>query len=103
MKAEENLKTKATCAQMQYLQKVQRILSQLKQYAVLVWKKIKRDVVVTLLRKTSRVGKAKCRCPTGASSYCNHIMALLFKIGDYSLKDVTEVPQEVSCTSQVGM
>ena len=30
MKAEENLKTKATCAQMQYLQKVQRILSQLK-------------------------------------------------------------------------
>ena len=103
MKAEANLKTKATCVQMQYLQNVQIILSQLKQNAVLVWKKIKRDAVVTILRKTSRVGKAKCRWPAGASSYCNHIMAFLFKIGDYSLKDVTEVPQEVSCTSQVEM
>ena len=35
MKAEANLKTKATCVQMQYLQNVQRILSQLKQNAVL--------------------------------------------------------------------
>ena len=63
-------------------------------------KKIKRDVVVTLTRKTSRVEKAKCSCPAGASSYCNHIMALLFEIADYSLKGLTEVPQEVSCTSQ---
>ena len=47
-------------------------------------KKMKRDVV-TLTRKTSRVGKAKCNCLAGASSYCNHIMALLFEIADYSL------------------
>ena len=63
-------------------------------------KKIKRDVLVTLTRKTSRVEKAKCSCPAGASSYCNHTMTLLFATADYALKGLTEVPQEVSCTSQ---
>ena len=63
-------------------------------------KKIKRDVVVTLTRKTSKVEKSKCSCPAGASSYCNQKMALLFEIADYSLKGLTEVPQEVSCSSQ---
>ena len=63
-------------------------------------KKIKRVVVVTLTRKTSTVEKAKCSCPAGASNYCNHIIALLFEIEVYSLKGLTEVPQEVSCTSQ---
>ena len=63
-------------------------------------KKIKRDVVVTLTRKTSRVEKAKCSCPAGASSYCNNIIALLFEIADYPLKHLTEVLQEVSCTGQ---
>ena len=61
-------------------------------------KKIKSDVLVTLGRKTSRVEKIKCSCPAGASSYCNHVMAILFEIADYSLKGLTEVPQEVSCT-----
>ena len=63
-------------------------------------KKIKRDAVVTLTIKKSRVEKTKCSCPAGASSCCDHIMALLFEIADYSLKGLTEVPQEVSCTSQ---
>ena len=55
--------------------------------------KIKRDVVVTLTRKTSGVEKARCSCPVGASSNCNHIVALLFEIAVYSLKRLTEVPQ----------
>ena len=63
-------------------------------------KKIKRDVAVTLTRKTSIVEKAKCSFPADTSSYCNHTMALLFEFADYSLKDLTEVPQEVYCTSQ---
>ena len=63
-------------------------------------KKIKRDVAVTITRKIFRVEKAKCSCPAGASSYCNHIKALLFEIADYYLKGLTEVPQEVFCTSQ---
>ena len=63
-------------------------------------KKIKRDVVVTLTRKTSRVEKTKCSRPAGGSSYCNHMITLLFEISDCSLKRLTEVSQEVSCTSQ---
>ena len=63
-------------------------------------KKIKRDVVVTLTRKTSRVEKVECSCPAGASRYCNYIMALLFEIADYSLKGLTGVPQKVSCFRQ---
>ena len=51
-------------------------------------KKIKKGVVVTLTGKISRVEKIKCSCPAGASSYCNEIV-------DYSLKGLTEVPQEV--------
>ena len=34
------------------------------------------------------------------SSYCNHMMVHLFEIADYSLKGLTDVPQDVSCTSQ---
>ena len=52
-------------------------------------KKIKRDVVVTLTRKTSRVEKIKCNCTVGASSYCNRMMTLLFGIADYSVKGLT--------------
>ena len=63
-------------------------------------KKIKRDIVVTIPRKTSKVEKAKCSCLGGASCYCNHMIAVLFEIADYFLKGLTEVPQEVSFTSQ---
>jgi len=38
-------------------------------------------------------------CPAGKSSYCNHVMALLFEIASYSLKGYLVVPTEVSCTS----
>ena len=54
-------------------------------------KKIKRDVVGTLTRKASRVEKAKFNCPAGVSRYCNHLIALPFKIVIYSLKSLTEV------------
>ena len=46
--------------------------------------------------------RPKCSCPAGASSYCNHIMAFLVEIADHSLKGLTEVSQEVSCTCQAG-
>ena len=42
---------------------------------------------------------AKCSCPTGESGYCNHIMALLFEITDYSLHQLISVPEEKGCTS----
>lgn len=43
---------------------------------------------------------AKCDCPAGASGYCNHIMALLFELADYTLSGLLQVPEEVSCTSK---
>ena len=83
LKEEENLKTKATCVQIQYLQSGQIILSQLNNMWCEYEKHQKRCCSHT--RKTSRTEKIKCSYPAGASSYCNHIIALLFEIADYSL------------------
>ena len=61
---------------------------------------LKIDVLVTFTGNTSREEKTKCSCPAGASSYCNHVMALLFENSDYSVKGLTEEPQKTFCTSQ---
>ena len=37
---------------------------------------------------------AKCSCPAGESGYCNHIMALLFEIADYSLHQLISTPEQ---------
>ena len=50
--------------------------------------------------KTSKVIKGHCNCPAGKSGYCNHVMALLFQIADYSLHSTQTIPEEVSCTSK---
>ena len=42
---------------------------------------------------------AKCSCPAGESACCNHIMALLFEIADYSLHQFISIPDENACTS----
>ena len=63
-------------------------------------KRLKRDVQVTINRKTSKIENSVCTCPAGASSYCNHVMALVLELADYSLKGLKEVPIEVACTSQ---
>lgn len=60
-----------------------------------------RSVEVILCRQTSQVLAGKCSCPAGNSAYCNHIMALLIELAEYSLKELTEVPsEEVACTSR---
>ena len=59
-----------------------------------------RNVNIVLDSNTSRVLKAYCSCPAGKSGYCNHVMALLLLLADYSLQDLKSVPEEVSCTSQ---
>ena len=41
---------------------------------------------------------AKCSCLAGESSYCNHIMALLFEIAEYSLHQLISIPEEKACT-----
>ena len=44
--------------------------------------------------------EAKCDCPAGNLGYCNHIMALLFELADYSLSELKTVPVEIACTSK---
>jgi len=64
-------------------------------------KKEKRKVLVKLKRDNGKVESGSCSCPAGNSGYCNHIMALLLEIADYSLNQLSTVPEEISCTSRM--
>ena len=64
-------------------------------------KKVKRNVLVHISRRTSLVEKASCTCPAGKSGYCNHVMALLHELAEYSLNSLEKVPPEKACTSQL--
>ncbi len=63
-------------------------------------KKEIREVEVSLNRETGLVVFSKCSCPAGKSGYCNHVMALLFQLADYSLNQLETVPEEIACTSK---
>ena len=63
-------------------------------------KKEKRNILVQLDRTTGNVHHAECSCPAGQSGYCNHVMALLLEVADYSLNQLQNVPEEVACTSR---
>ena len=63
-------------------------------------KNVTRSMNVTLNSKTTNVIKGYCNCPAARSGYCNHVMALLFEIADYSLHQLKTVPDEVACTSK---
>ena len=39
------------------------------------------------------VSSADCSCPAGKSGYCNHVMALLLELADYSLRGLKRVPE----------
>ena len=58
-----------------------------------------RKMQIYINRKNSQVDKASCSCPAGLSGYCNHIMALLLELADYSLNSFKVVPSEIACTS----
>ena len=64
-------------------------------------KKEKRFVNVSLSISTGEVIEGSCSCPAGNSGYCNHVMALLLEIADYSLSQLKEVPDEIACTSRL--
>ena len=66
-----------------------------------IMKKVKRNVLVHISRRTSLVEKASCTCPAGKSGYCNHVMALLHELAEYSLNSLEKVPPEKACTSQL--
>ena len=60
-----------------------------------------RQVKLNLSMDTGNVLHATCSCPAGLSGYCNHVMALLIELADYSLNQLNEVPDEISCTSKL--
>ena len=64
-------------------------------------KKVFRDVKVQLCKGKGTVLKASCSCPAGMSGYCNHVMALLYELAEYSLNNLTKVPHETACTSKL--
>lgn len=64
-------------------------------------KKDKRSVFVQLDKTAGDIKRAKCSCPAGKSGYCNHVMALLFELADYSLNQLKHIPDEISCTSRL--
>ena len=48
-------------------------------------KKEFRNIEISLSRSNRLVIPGKCTYPAGNSSYCNHVIALLLEIADYSL------------------
>nr|XP_047142939.1 uncharacterized protein LOC124817168 [Hydra vulgaris] len=58
------------------------------------------EVTVHISQNSSQVIYACCSCPAGMSGYCNHVMALLLELADYSTKFLKKVPTEISCTSK---
>ena len=57
-------------------------------------KKDLRKVFIRINRATSMVSSADCSCPARKSGHCNHVLALLLKLADYSLRALKKVPEE---------
>ena len=55
---------------------------------------------VSLDRSTGSVTAVKCFCHASYSSYCNHIMALLLELADYTLNQLDCVPEQIASTSK---
>ena len=63
--------------------------------------KQKRSAAVKLTTITSKVLDGSCSCPARKSGYCNHVMALLLELADYSLSQFKYVSEEIACTSRL--
>ena len=56
-------------------------------------------VFVSINRATSMVSSSGCSCPAGKRWHCNHVIALLLEVADYSLRRLRKVPEEKACAS----
>ena len=45
-------------------------------------------------------GEVASSCKAGKSGYCNHVMALLIEVAEYSLHQFKEIPEERACTEK---
>ena len=59
----------------------------------------RKHLEVVLNRLDGEVFSGTCDCAAGNSSYCNHVMALLFELADFSLRDIKTIPEDIACTS----
>ena len=62
-------------------------------------KKTQYVVYVHLHQDTGKVSHASCSCPAGQGGCCKHVAALLFQLLDYIQLELTEVPDDLTCTS----
>ena len=62
-------------------------------------KKDIKKIFVSINCATSIVSSADCSCPPRKYGYCNHAMALLLELADYSQRGSKKVPEEKVCTS----
>ena len=61
-------------------------------------KKTQCVVYVHLHQDTGKVSHASCSCPAGQGGCCKHVAALLFQLLDYIQLELTEVPDDLTCT-----
>ena len=47
------------------------------------------------------IAYAKCQCPAGAVGHCKHVAAQLFQLLDFCVLNLTEVPDDKSCTEEL--
>ena len=64
-------------------------------------KKEKRSAAVKLTTITGKVLDGSCSYPARKSGYCNHVMALLLELADYSLSQFKSVPEEIAYRSRL--
>ena len=54
------------------------------------------------IRLNLNINNAMCSCPAGLSGYCNHVIALLLELADYSLNQLQKFPRRTGrggCTN----
>ena len=45
-----------------------------------------------------KISHANCSCPAGQGGGCKHVAALLFQLLDFIQLELTEVPDDLTCT-----
>ena len=64
-------------------------------------RKLEYTVYVHLNQVNGDIAYAKCQCPAGAGGRCKHVAAILFQLLDFSELDLTEVPDDKTCTEEL--
>ncbi|CAB3984846.1 ATP-dependent DNA helicase PIF1 [Paramuricea clavata] len=64
-------------------------------------KKIEYMVCVHILQGSGNVCYAKCQCPARKEGVCKHVAAILFQILEFKELELSEVPDDISCTEKL--